>query len=84
MVDKKESYEKGKTLFKTIFKYLFLNIFCNVVSTAKTSQDIISKSGEISEMIEILKAGSATGIIVAVCYFITFIVLIICGIFNIF
>ena len=84
MVGKKESYEKGKTLFKTIFKHLFLNIFCNVVSTAKTSQDIISKSGEISEMIEMLKAGSATGIIVAVCYFITFIVLIICGIFNIF
>ena len=84
MVEKKEAYEKGKSLFKTIFKHLFLNIFCNVVSTAKTSQDIISKSGEISEMIEMLKAGSATGTIVAVCYFITFIVLIICGIFNIF
>ena len=84
MVDKKPAYEKGKSLFKMIFKHLFLNIFCNVVSTAKTSQDIISKSGEINEMIEMLKAGSATGIIISVCYFITFIVLIICGIFNIF
>jgi hypothetical protein len=84
MADKKEAYEKGKSLFKMIFKHLFLNIFCNVVSTAKTSQDIISKSGEISEMVEMLKAGSATGIIISVCYFITFIVLIICGIFNIF
>jgi hypothetical protein len=84
MVEKKEAYEKGKTLFKIIFKHLFLNIFCNVVSTAKTSQDIISKSGEINEMVEMLKAGSASGTIVAVFYFITFIVLIICGIFNIF
>jgi hypothetical protein len=84
MIEKKDSYEKGKSLFKTIFKHLFLNIFCNVVSTANTSQDIISKVGEIGEMVEMLKAGSATGILIAVCYFITFIVLIICGIFNIF
>ncbi len=84
MIDKKPSYEKGKSLFKTIFKHLFLNIFCNVVTTANSAQDIISKSGEISEMIEMLKAGSATGTIIAVFYFITFIVLIICGIFNIF
>jgi hypothetical protein len=84
MIDKKPSYEKGKSLFKTIFKHLFLNIFCNVVSTANSSQDIISKVGEIGEMVDMLKAGSATGTLVAFCYFITFIVLIICGIFNIF
>ena len=84
MVDKKPGYEKGKSLFKTIFKHLFLNIFCNVVSTANTSQDIIAKVGEISEMVDMLKAGSATGTLIAFCYFITFIVLIICGIFNIF
>lgn len=84
MIEKKPGYEKGKSLFKTIFKYLFLNIFCNVVSTANSSQDIIAKVGEIGEMIEMLKAGSATGTIIAVFYFITFIVLIICGIFNIF
>lgn len=84
MVDKNPNYEKGKSLFKMIFKHLFLNVFCNIVSTANTSKDIISKAGEINEMIEMLKAGSSTGTLVAICYFITFIVLIICGIFNIF
>jgi hypothetical protein len=84
MIEKKSNYKKGKSLFKTIFKHLFLNIFCNVVTTANSAQDIISKSGEMEEMIDMLKAGSATGTIIAGFYFITFIVLIICGIFNIF
>ena len=84
MMEKKDGYEKGKSLFKTIFKHLFLNIFCNVVSTANSSLDIIGKVGEISEMIDMLKAGSATGTLIAFCYFITFIVLILCGIFNVF
>lgn len=84
MADKKEAYEKGKTLFKIIFKHLFLNIFCNVVSTANTSLDIIGKAGEMEEMIDMLKAGSSSGTITAFCYFITVIVLILCGIFNVF
>ena len=84
MMEKKDGYEKGKSLFKIIFKHLFLNIFCNVVSTANTSLDIIAKSGEMEEMIDMLKAGSTSGTITAFCYFITVIVLILCGIFNAF
>jgi hypothetical protein len=78
-------YVSGKpSMFKMIFKIIFLDIFCNVVSTTKVSQEIIMKMGEMEELIDMLKAGSATGLFLGLAYFITIIVLIICGIFNIF
>jgi hypothetical protein len=40
--------------------------------------------GEMDEVVDMLKAGSTAGIFTAIIYFITVIVLIICGIFNVF
>ena len=80
----KSKYIPGKSLFKTLFKYIFLNIFCNVVSTANSSHDVIAEMGDINEVIDMTKSSSATGVMIAGIYFITYIVLIICGIFNVY
>ena len=77
-------YVPGKTLFKTVFKIVFLDTFCNIVTTAKTSNDIINKLGEVQEIADMLKGGAVSGLFTGVCYLIVVIVLIICGIFNIF
>ena len=82
--ENKSHYVQGKSLFKTIFRQVFLNIFCNIMNTSKSSLDIISQAGEMSEMIDMLKAGTITGFITSIFYLITVIILIICGIFNIY
>ena len=76
-------YVPGPTLFKKIFKFIFVDIFCNVVSTTKVSQEIIMKIGEMDELIDMLKAGSATGVFLSFAYSITIIIFIIFSIFNI-
>jgi hypothetical protein len=77
-------YISGNTLFKTVIKMVFLDIFCNVVSTTNTTQDIILKMGKMVEVIDMLKAGSATGLYMGMIYLLTVIILIVCGIFNMF
>jgi hypothetical protein len=78
------TYIPGNSLFKTIMKILLTDVFCNIFSTAKGAENIISKMGEMDEVVDMLKAGSTAGIFTAFVYFITVIVLIICGIFNVF
>ena len=78
------AYIPGGSLFKTIFKIVFLDTLCNVFATAKSAQDVISKMGEMKEIVDMLKAGTSSGLITSSCYLIVVIVLIICGIFNIF
>ena len=77
-------YIPGNTLFKTIMKILFLDIFCNVVTTSTTTKDIVLKMGKIHEVVDMLKSGSATGLFMSCIYFLTVIILIACGIFNVF
>lgn len=83
-IDDNSKYTPGDSLFKTVYKAIMLDVFCNVMTTAKSSQDIISKLGEIKEIIDMLKAGTVCGLSTSVCYFIVVIILIICGIFNVF
>jgi len=78
------TYVPGKSLFKTILKIISMDIFCNVSSTAKTSDSIITEMGSAVELTDMLKAGTATRVFMSIIYLITFIALIICGIFNIF
>lgn len=77
-------YIPGNSLFKTVMKIILTDVFCNVFSTAQGAEVIISKMGEMDEVVDMLKAGSTSGIFTAFVYFITVIVLIICGIFNVF
>jgi regulator of sigma D len=77
-------YIPGGSLFKTIMKILLVDVFCNLSATTKGAENIISKMGEMDEVVDMLKAGSTAGIFTAIVYFITVIVLIICGIFNVF
>lgn len=78
------AYIVGGSLFKTIFKFIFVNVFCNVVTTAKSSEDVINKMGDISEMVDMLKAGSSSGLFTSVIYLIAIIVLLFCGLFGVF
>jgi hypothetical protein len=82
--ENKSAYIPGGSLFKKIFKVLFLDSLCNVFETSKSSQDVISQMGEMKEIVDMLEAGTCSGLITSFCYLITVIVLIICGIFNIF
>jgi len=78
------SYVRGNSMFKTIFKDLFLNAFCNILSTSKSSLDIIVQLGDIKDFADMLKSGASTGVIVGIMYFITYIVLLICGLCGVF
>ena len=71
------SYIPGNSLFKSLMKIIFVKIFCNVSQTAKTSKDVISQMGQMTQITDMLKAGTTTG-------FFTSFLLIICGIFNVF
>ena len=77
-------YKKGASLFKLIFKHFYLTMFCNISQTADSSSYVITKAGEMAEIIDMLKAGSASGVFVAMCYFIVYIVLLVLGIFNVY
>ena len=80
----KSKYIPGKSLFKTVFKFIFVDVFCNISSTSNASIDVIREMGEMNEITDMLKAGTSTGLIMAIIYFITYIIIIICGIFNVF
>jgi hypothetical protein len=75
-------YIPGPSLFKIVMKYVFLNSICNVFQTSKSSLDIIESMKDINNISDMLKSGCASGIIIALYYFIALIVLIIMGIFD--
>ena len=77
-------YIPGKSLFKTLFKFIFVDVFCNISSTTKTSIDVVTEMGEMSEVTDMIKAATSSGIYMAVIYLISYIVIFICGILNIF
>ena len=76
------TYTYGKTLFKIILKYIFINTLCNIIQTSKTSLDIMDSMGDISNITDTIRAGTATGVSMTFIYLITLIVLIIMGILN--
>jgi hypothetical protein len=78
------SYTPGKSILKSVLKNIFLNTFCNISQTAKTTDDIINKMGDVENITDMLKAGTSSGLITSLSYFISVIILIIMGIFNIF
>jgi hypothetical protein len=82
--ENKSKYTPGNSLFKTVLKIILVDIFCNVSSTAKSSQNIITEMGSAIEVTDMLKSGAGTGFYMSIIYLITFIVLIVCGIFNVF
>lgn len=75
-------YIPGPSLCKIILKYLFLNSICNVFQTSKSSMEIIDNMNDIHNITDMIKAGSATGAILTIFYFIALIVLVCMGIFN--
>jgi hypothetical protein len=78
------TYIPGDSLFKTIMKNIFVNAYCNIVSTAKTSNDVVDAMGKMHEAADMLKAGTVSGIFLSMYYFLTYIILIICAIFKVF
>ena len=82
--DEKSTYIPGDSLFKTIMKNIFINVYCNIVSTGKTSNDVINAMGKMLEVSDTLKAGTVSGIFLSMYYFLTYIILIICAIFKVY
>lgn len=76
------SYIPGGTLLKTILKIFVLNSFCNVLQTTKTGSDVMDQMGDVVDISDMLKAGSASGIVVSFGYFISLIALLIMSILN--
>jgi hypothetical protein len=77
-------YTKGPSLFKIVLKVILINTFCNVLTTAKGSQDVIHEMGDLKEIVDTLKSGTVSGFFTSIFYFISVIILILCGIFNAF
>lgn len=63
--------------------FLFYSI-CNVFTLAKNTSATVHEMGSIYEVIDMLKSGTATGSWSATFYFICFVALLICGIFDIY
>ena len=76
------TYVPGNSLFKIVLKYLFLNSMCNVFQTSKTSLDVMNSMKGVTNIADMVKAGTSTGVVVGFFYFIALIVLIIMGVFN--
>lgn len=83
-VKEKTAYFEGETIFKVIFKMIFINIFCNIANTSKSSKDVIVEMNGLTEIVEMIKAGSTSGLFATFCYFLTVIILIFCSIFGVF
>ena len=78
------TYIEGESLAKVLFKIVFIQTFCNVVTTSKSSKNIIALMGNLGEIVDMIKAGSSAGLISCIIYFLTVIILIVCSIFNVF
>ena len=75
------SYSVGPTFVKMIIKYILIDGACNVFNTMNTSIDIIDSMGMIDNVVDTLKAGTSSGIFIALAYIISVIVLIIMHLF---
>lgn len=83
--DKKgEVYQAGDSPTKFFIKNVFINGLCNVFTTAKSAVDVVDQIGDLNELLDIIKCGSASGVIMSLIYFIVIIVLIICGFFGLY
>jgi hypothetical protein len=76
------SYIPGGSLIKSILKTFVINSFCNVLETTKTGGNIMTKMGDVMDITDMLKAGSAAGITTSIGYFISIIVLLVMCILN--
>ena len=52
--------------------------------TSNSASDIIISMGQISNVIELFKAGSSAGVFTALCYVLAAIILIICGLLDLY
>jgi hypothetical protein len=76
-------YDEAKyKMTDNLFKNLFLNSFCNIVSTANSSGAVIKEMGEITEVVDMLKAGTSTGIMMAFVYFLTVVIIAVMSFFG--
>jgi hypothetical protein len=81
-IENNSSYIPGGTLFKSLLKIFIVNSFCNILETTKTGSNVMTKMGDIIDITDMLKAGSAAGFTVSFGYIISIIVLLIMGFLN--
>ena len=77
-------YQEGNTIEKKIVKKIFIEIVCNLFQTTKSTEDVVIQIGDLNELMDIMKCGSASGTVLSIIYIITVIVLMICGFLGIF
>ncbi len=71
-------------VYNAFIKTFFFYSICNVFTLAKNTSSTIHEMGSMYEVVDMLKAGTATGNWASFFYFICFIALIICGLFDIY
>ncbi len=81
----KSSYQSGaNSITKMILKRVCIEIACNIFNTTNSTSDIIESMGLASNIVELFKASSSSGIFIAIFYIICVIVLIVLGIFKVY
>jgi hypothetical protein len=80
--DKSVYDPNGQRLFKEIFKIITVDSFCNFSQTNKDMGSIIYELESVQGVAELLKVGTICGLNVSIVYFITFIVLVLFGLFG--
>jgi len=76
-IENHSRYIQGETLIKSMLKIFVMNSFCNVLETTKTGSNVMSKMGDVYDIVDMLKAGSVAGITVSFGYIVSLIVLLV-------
>ena len=77
-------YQKGNSKTKDFIKNIVLNSICNIFESANATSSLIQELGGVNNLLDILKCASASGSLIIFFYFITVIILIICGFLGIY
>ncbi len=70
--------------FNAILKILFVHTICNVFTLAQNTSSTIHEMGNVYDVVDIMKAGSATGQTMSFFYFICVVALFFCGLFDVY
>jgi len=77
-------YQKGNSKTKDFIKNVVLNSICNIFESANAISSLPQELGGVNALLDILKCASASGSLIIFFYFITVVILIICGFLGIY
>ncbi len=82
--DYNASYKDDDVIVKQVFKPLFLSSICEALNGARVTRDFSVDVGGLSNAVDMLRSGMFTGRWMIVFFLITYLILLICGLFKVY